>query len=64
MLHCFNVTIKLVTSASEKEIYREFKGFKIGMNKMSEGTSRFLSGHGKEQIFLDLKVKPKPSSYT
>lgn len=63
---CFTVFFlsKLATSASEKEIYREFKGFQIAMNKMSEETSRFLSGHGNEQIFLDLKVKTKPSSYT
>lgn len=52
---------KQVTSASGKQVYREFKGFQVSMKKRSEETSRSVSGHGNEQIFLDLKVKAKPS---
>jgi len=36
-----------------KQVYRENKGFQTGMKKIS---SRSVSGHGNEQIFLDLKL--------
>lgn len=43
---------------------QRISNFQIGIKKMSEEASRSMSGHGNEQTFLDLEVKPKLALYT